>query len=284
VARRKGLGRGLDALLSGSPILEVEEAGELRLVAVDMIERGRFQPRTQFDETALQELAVSIREQGLLQPVVVRPLASGNFELLAGERRWRACQLAGLEQMPALIRDIKDQDALAIALIENIQREDLNALEEARALQRLIAEFELSHARAAQAVGRSRSALSNLIRLLDLNPDVQKLLETGALDMGHGRALLGLADAEQSQVAQEVVAKGLSARQTEALVRKLKQPAVAKRPHSHRPDPDVVVLQRQLQEKLAARVEIKTGRGGRGSLTVHYRTLDELDGILRHIK
>jgi len=284
VARRKGLGRGLDALLSGSPVLDAEEAGELRMVAVDRIERGRFQPRTQFDETALQELAASIREQGLLQPAVVRPLTSGNFELLAGERRWRACQLAGLEQMPVLVRDIKDQDALAIALIENIQRKDLNALEEARALQRLIAEFELSHARAAQAVGRSRSALSNLLRLLDLNPDVQTLVESGALDMGHGRALLGLAQGQQSQVAQEVVAKGLSARQTEALVRKLKKTAGANNSRSQQPDPDVVVLQRQLQEKLAARVEIKTGRGGRGSLTVHYRSLDELDGILRHIK
>ncbi len=284
MARRKGLGRGLDALLSGSPVLDAEEAGELRMVAVDMIERGRFQPRTQFDETALQELAASISEQGLLQPVVVRPLTSGNFELLAGERRWRACQLAGLAQMPVLVRDIKDQDALAIALIENIQRKDLNALEEARALQRLIAEFELSHARAAQAVGRSRSALSNLLRLLDLNPDVQTLVESGALDMGHGRALLGLAQGQQSQVAQEVVAKGLSARQTEALVRKLKKTAGANNSRSQQPDPDVVVLQRQLQEKLAARVEIKTGRGGRGSLTVHYRSLDELDGILRHIK
>jgi len=283
MARRKGLGRGLDALLSGSVALDVEEAGDLRSVPLDRIERGQFQPRTQFDEQALEELAASIREQGLLQPIVVRPLQSGRYEILAGERRWRACQLAGLEHIPALIRDIADQDALAIALIENIQREDLNVLEEARALQRLIAEFQLSHAKAATAVGRSRSALSNLLRLLELNPDVQEMLENGALDMGHGRALLGLKGPEQSRVAREVVARGLSARQIEALVRRLNKPAG--KPASGAPrDPDIGVLERQLREKLAARVEIKSRRGGRGSLVIYYSSLDELDGILGRIQ
>ena len=283
MARRKGLGRGLDALLRGSAVAEVDSAGDLRALPLDVIKRGQYQPRSQFDETALEELAASIREQGLLQPIVVRPLASGKYEILAGERRWRACQLAGLEQIPALIRDLQDQDALAIALIENIQREDLNALEEARALRRLIEEFELSHAQAATAVGRSRSALSNLLRLLDLNPDVQELLESGALEMGHGRALLGLGGPEQSRVARLVVARGLSARQIEALVRRLKKAAGSTTTQAGREDPDILALERQLREKLAAQVEIKSRRGGRGTLVIHYRSLDELDGILGRI-
>ncbi len=281
--KRRGLGRGLDALLSGSPVLETDETGDLRTLPVDLIQRGQYQPRTQFDEAALEELAASIRQQGLLQPIVARPLKSGRYEILAGERRWRACQLAGLEQIPALIRDIQDQDALAIALIENIQREDLNALEEARALRRLIAEFDLSHAKAAAAVGRSRSALSNLLRLLDLNSDVQELMESGALEMGHGRALLGLSGPEQSRIAQEVVTRGLSARQIEALVRRLKKPPAKPAADSAR-DPDIATLERGLREKLAARVEIKARKGGRGSLVIHYSSLDELDGILGRIQ
>ncbi len=283
MARRKGLGRGLDALLKGSSILAADDVGDLRALPLDVIEPGRYQPRTQFDETALEELAASIREQGLLQPIVVRPLRSGHYEILAGERRWRACQLAGLEQIPALIRELQDQDALAIALIENIQREDLNALEEARALRRLIKEFQLSHAQAAAAVGRSRSAISNLLRLLDLNPEVQELMEGGALEMGHGRALLGLSGPEQSRVAGDVAARGLSARQTEALVRRRKKSAGSNATQSRRQDPDIAALERRLQDKIAARVEIKSRRGGRGSLVIHYSSLDELDGILGRI-
>ncbi len=283
MARRKGLGRGLDALLKGSSMLEADDVGDFRALPLDVIEPGRYQPRTQFGEAALEELAASIREQGLLQPIVVRPLRSGHYEILAGERRWRACQLAGLEQIPALIRDLQDQDALAIALIENIQREDLNALEEARALRRLIKEFQLSHAQAATAVGRSRSAISNLLRLLDLNPEVQELMEGGALEMGHGRALLGLSGPEQSRVAGEVAARGLSARQTEALVRRRKKSAGSNATQSRRQDPDIAALERRLQDKIAARVEIKSRRGGRGSLVIHYSSLDELDGILGRI-
>ena len=283
MAKRRGLGRGLDALLSGSPVLEVNEAGDLRALAVDMIEPGQYQPRRQFDEASLEELSNSIREQGLLQPIVVRPLKSGHFEILAGERRWRASQLAGLAQIPALVREIQDKDALAIALIENIQREDLNAIEEARALRRLITEFDLSHAQAAESVGRSRPALSNLLRLLDLNPDVQELLESGDLDMGHGRALLAVSGPRQSKLAQEVIDRGLSARQIEALVRSANKPA-AKPSSKKASDPDVAALERQLQEKLGARVEIKSSRGGRGSLVIHYNSLDELDGILGRIK
>ena len=283
MAKRRGLGRGLDALLSGSPVLESNEAGDLRALDVDMIEPGQYQPRRQFDEASLEELATSIREQGLLQPIVVRPLKSGQFEILAGERRWRASQQAGLTRIPALVREIQDKDALAIALIENIQREDLNALEEARALRRLITEFDLSHARAAESVGRSRPALSNLLRLLDLNPDVQELLESGALDMGHGRALLAISGPQQSKLAHEVVDRGLSTRQIEALVRSLNKPAT-KPATPKASDPDIAALERQLQEKLAARVEIKSRRGGRGSLVIHYSSLDELDGILGRIK
>ncbi len=283
MAKRRGLGRGLDALLSGSPVLEANEAGDLRALDLERIEPGQYQPRRQFDEASLEELANSIREQGLLQPIVVRPLKSGQFEILAGERRWRASQQAGLKQIPVLVREIQDKDALAIALIENIQREDLNSLEEARALRRLITEFDLSHAKAAESVGRSRPALSNLLRLLDLNPDVQDLLESGALDMGHGRALLGISGPQQSKLAHEVVDRGLSARQIEALVRNVNKP-VAKPASKKATDPDVAALERQLQEKLAARVEIKSSRGGRGSLVIHYRSLDELDGILGRIK
>ena len=286
--KRKGLGRGLDALLAGSATAAAleggGEAGELQSLAVDLVERGRYQPRQHMDDEALSHLADSIRERGVLQPIVVRPLGSGRYEIIAGERRWRAAQAAGLAEIPALVREADDESALALALIENIQRENLNAMEEARALKRLIDEFELTHARAAQAVGRSRSAVSNLLRLLELNEDVRGLVESGALDMGHARALLGLSGPAQSQVASEVVARGLSARETEALVKRV----LAGRGRSRRPatpaDPDVARLERQLKDRLGARVEIKQRRGGRGALVIHYTSLDELDGILEHLK
>jgi ParB family transcriptional regulator, chromosome partitioning protein len=286
VARRKGLGRGLDALLAGSASAALDDAsdsGELRQLPVDLLQRGRFQPRVRMDDASLQGLADSIRERGVLQPIVVRPVAGGRFEIIAGERRWRAAQAAGLNDVPALVRDVEDEAALAIALIENIQREDLNAIEEARALKRLIDEFGITHTRAAQAVGRSRAAVSNLLRLLDLSDDVRGLVEAGALEMGHARALLALPATRQSQVAAEVVARGLSTRDTEALVKR----TLAGPPASRRPagvDADVQRLERELKERLGARVELRQRRGGRGALVIHYTSLDELDGILRHIR
>jgi len=285
-ARRKGLGRGLDALLGGAAASSLDgpgDGGELRRLPVDLLERGRFQPRLHMDEEGLATLAASIRERGVLQPIVVRPLGGGRYEIIAGERRWRAAQTAGLSEVPALVHDVEDEAALAIALIENIQREDLNAIEEARALKRLVDEFGITHARAAQAVGRSRAAVSNLLRLLDLNEDVRGLVEAGALDMGHARALLGLSGPRQSQAATEVVARGLNARETEALVKRLlagKGRAAKQSPA----DPDVQRLERELKDHLGARVEVRQRKGGRGALVIHYTSLDELDGILRHLR
>lgn len=290
MARRKGLGRGLDALLGGAgsaAALDNPAApgtdGQLRQMPVDLIQRGQYQPRLQMDDEALASLADSIRERGVLQPIVVRPIAGGRFEIIAGERRWRASQQAGLADVPVIVREVGDEDALAIALIENIQRENLNAMEEAIALKRLIDEFGLTHARAAQAVGRSRAAVSNLLRLLDLNDDVRGLVESGALDMGHARALLALSGPTQSQAASEVVARGLSARDTEALVKRLTQGSSSPAATLAKADPDVQRLERELKEHLGARVEIKSGSRGRGSLVIHYTSLDELDGILKHI-
>ena len=286
MAKRRGLGRGLDALLSGvqangegagAPV------GELRQLPVDLVERGRYQPRLSIDPEALQSLADSIREQGVLQPVVVRPLPGGRYELIAGERRWRAAQAAGLDAVPALVREVEDEAALAMALIENIQRENLNAIEEARALSRLIEEFGLTHARAAEAVGRSRAAVSNILRLLELEEDVRGLVETGALDMGHARALLALPRSRQSQAAREVVSRGLSARETEALVKRMLSGAPARRPPPAR-DADVQRLERELKEQLGARVEVRQRARGRGALVIHYTSLDELDGILAHLR
>jgi len=288
MARRKGLGRGLDALLGGAGAAAgmdaaTPQAGELRRLPVDRVERGRFQPRLHMDDAALDALASSIRERGVLQPIVVRPLASGRYEIVAGERRWRAAQRAGLDEVPALVHAVDDEAALAIALIENIQREDLNAIEEAKALARLVGEFDLTHARAAEAVGRSRAAVSNLLRLLDLEPEVRALVESGALGMGHARALLALSGTAQSQAASQVVARGLSARETEALVKRLLAGAGPRRPAAAA-DPDVRRLEQDLGERLGARVEVRQRRGGRGALVIHYTSLEELDGILAHLQ
>ena len=290
MAKRKGLGRGLDALLGGAGSVAAlrgddssGESGELRQLAVDLMQRGRYQPRLQMDDEALASLAASIRERGVLQPIVVRPIAQGRFEIIAGERRWRASQQAGLAQVPVIVREVDDEDALAIALIENIQREDLNAMEEAVALKRLVDEFGLTHARVADAVGRSRAAVSNLMRLLELNSDVRGLVESGALEMGHARALLAIGGARQSQVASEVVAHGLSVRDTEALVKRILNPKTASGAGESAGDPDVQRLERELKEQLGARVEIKARSRGRGALVIHYTSLDELDGILKHI-
>ena len=260
-------------------------------LALDLLQRGKYQPRLDMRPEALQELAESIRSQGVVQPIVVRPLESvpggaRRYEIIAGERRWRAAQMAGLAEIPAIIRKVPDEAAIAMALIENIQREDLNPLEEARALHRLIDEFQMTHSAAAEAVGRSRAAVSNLLRLLDLAPEVAGLVERRELEMGHARALLGLSDRRrQSEVGQLVAKKGISVRETEAIVRRMQQPsASAETSDSGELDPNVERLQNDLAEKLGAKVMIAHTRSGKGKLVVTYNSLDELDGILAHIQ
>jgi ParB family chromosome partitioning protein len=302
--RKKGLGRGLDALLGGlneggsaaldataltpAPGAETgETGGRLAKLPLDLIERGRYQPRRDFDPDALRELADSIAAQGVIQPVVVRALEAGRYELLAGERRWRAAQQAGLSEIPVVIRQADEQAAMAIALIENVQRADLNPLEEATALQRLLGEFGLTHAQVADAIGKSRATVTNLLRLLELNDDVKRSLERGQLEMGHARALLGLKGPQQSNAAAQVSSRGLSVRETERLVRQLQQegeghPTAARRLSSI--DPDVRRLQDDLADRLGAKVQIQPGNSGGGRLVIAYHSLDELDGILAHIK
>lgn len=290
MAIKPRLGRGIDALLGGS-IDDVAEnrdgsAGNLRQLALDLLQRGKYQPRSSnMDMEALAELADSIRQQGIVQPIVVRPIGEGRYEIVAGERRWRAAQLAGLDKIPALVRDIPDEAAIAVALIENIQRENLNPVEEAVALQRLANEFGLTHEQVAHHVGRSRAAVSNLLRLLNLNNDVRALVETGQLDMGHARALLSLEGADQSQAAKEVVARGLSVREAESLVKNWAQKH-AKSGTSSKPsvDADTADLQRQLSEHLGAKVLLSHSKGGKGKIVIQYNSLDELDGILQKIR
>jgi len=293
-AKKRGLGRGLDALLGGtesdnhSTTIENGKSGEISLssLPVDLIQRGRFQPRRTFDPDSLRELADSIAAQGVVQPIVVRPIEEGRYEIIAGERRWRASQQAGLSDIPVVIRDVPDQAAMAMGLIENIQRDDLNPLEEASALHRLLNEFELTHQQIAQAVGKSRTTVTNLLRLLELNDDVKHLVETGKIEMGHARALLGLQNQVQSDAAQEVAHKGLSVRETERLVRRLQgqekdTPAKKK---TVRDDPDVRRLTESLSERLGARVQLQQGASGKGKLVIAYNSLDELEGILEHIQ
>jgi ParB family transcriptional regulator, chromosome partitioning protein len=287
-AKKRGLGeRGLGALLQGSRVNLDQEVkdhdGELREIPVDLIQRGRFQPRRDMDPAALQELADSIRQQGVMQPVVVRPISEGRFELIAGERRWRATQLAELDRIPAIIRDVPDDAAIAMALIENIQRENLNPIEEAFALQRLQEEFGLTQSQVAEAVGKSRTTITNLLRLISLSEDVRVMLEHGDLEMGHGRAMLTLQPEQQMQVARQVVAKSLSVRQTEALVRQVQQQKPGKKTQG-KLDPNIRALQDDLAERLGARVSIAHGQRGKGKLVIEYTSLDELDGILGHIK
>ena len=290
-AKKRGLGeRGLGALLAGSKVnlnSETSELdGELREVPVDLIQRGRYQPRRDMDAQALQELADSIRQQGVMQPVVIRPIGEGRYELVAGERRWRATQMAGLDRIPAIIRDVPDEAAIAMALIENIQRENLNPIEEAMALQRLQEEFGLTQLQVAEAVGKSRTTITNLLRLIGLTSDVRTMLEHGDLEMGHGRAMLTLDPEVQTQVARQVVAKGLSVRQTEALVRRLQEEAAQGKRKTGKPalDPNIRQLQDDLAERLGAKVAISHGNRGRGKLVIEYNNLDELDGILNHIR
>ena len=291
-AKKRGLGeRGLGALLQGSKVNlnqsdeSTKRDGEMQDIPVDLIQRGRYQPRRDMDPAALQELADSIRQQGVMQPVVVRPIADGRYELIAGERRWRATQLAELDSIPAIIREVPDEAAIAMALIENIQRENLNPIEEAFALQRLQDEFGLTQAQVAEAVGKSRTTITNLLRLIGLTEDVRTMLEHGDLEMGHGRAMLTLPPEQQMQVARQVVAKSLSVRQTEALVRRLQQESPDEKGEEKKAlDPNIRALQDDLSERLGARVSIAHGKRGKGKLVIEYTSLDELDGILGHIR
>ena len=294
MVKKHGLGRGLDALLGVVPDTAakpdarpdpdgVDADGSFRRLPVDLIRRGKHQPRRMVDESALEELAHSVRTRGVVQPIVVRPAGSGSFEIVAGERRWRAARMAGLDEVPAVVRECSDREAAAVALIENIQREDLNPIEEAEGYRTLADEFGLTHQELADAVGRSRSAVSNALRLLDLNDDVRALVEQGDLDMGHARALLALSGAVQSEAAAEVVKRGLSARETEKLVRS--KAARKSHPEPATRDPDVVRIETELGERLGAKVRIDhKAKKGAGSLTIHYSSLDALDGILERIR
>ena len=271
------------------PVSEVVDSeglrSSLKSLPRDLMQRGQYQPRREFDKEALEELANSIRAQGVIQPIVVRPYGEpGRYEIVAGERRWRAAQLAGLQEIPVVIKEVSDQATMAMALIENIQRENLNPIEEATALQRLIQEFELTQQQAADAVGRSRTAVTNLLRLLHLNAEVRVLLEKSRLEMGHARALLGLQGKAQSDAAKQVVLLGLSVRETEKLVRKMLHPTKVTNKVAEEADPNVRALQNQLSEQLGATVVVKQGQKGRGQLVIQYNSLDELDGILTHIQ
>ncbi|MFQ5635074.1 MAG: ParB/RepB/Spo0J family partition protein [Gammaproteobacteria bacterium] len=300
-AKRTGLGRGLDALLGDTetasfPAPDAASGeptdGNLRQIAVDLLRRGSFQPRQDMRAEALEELADSIRVQGLVQPIVVRPVADRDpsgarqYEIIAGERRWRAAQIAGLKEIPAIVRVIPDSSAIAVALIENIQRENLNPLEESTALRRLIDEFELTHQEAAEAIGRSRAAVSNLLRLLDLGEAAKRHLQAGELEMGHARALLGITDPKmQAEVAALVAKKGLSVRDTEALVKRLLSGGrQGTGTAADTLDPDIRRLQDDLSDRLGARVDIRHAKKGGGKLVVSYNSLDELEGILAHIQ
>ena len=289
-AKRRGLGRGLDALLATSQSASRSEDGEavtsqnseLRKLPIEFLQPGKYQPRKDMSPEALEELASSIRSQGVIQPIVVRLVSTDKYEIIAGERRWRAAQLAQLDVVPCLIKDVPDEAAVAIALIENIQREDLNAMEEAQALDRLMNEFELTHQEVAEAVGKSRTTITNLLRLNNLNDDVKLLVEHGDIEMGHARALLALEGESQSDAAQIVSGKALTVRDTEKLVRKILEPAEPKPPKEI--DPDVKSLVNKLSDNLGAIVSIDHNAKGKGKLVINFNDLDQLDGILSRIK
>lgn len=290
-AKKRGLGRGLDALLGGMQnAQEADSPGDsrdgLHRLPVDLIQRGRYQPRREFDPDTLRELADSIAAQGVIQPVVVRPVENDRFELIAGERRWRAAQQAGLDEIPVVVKEVTEEAAMAMGLIENIQREDLNPLEEANALSRLLHEFGLTHQEVAKAVGKSRTTVTNLLRLLDLHEEVKQLVDSRRLEMGHARALLGLQGEAQVRAANQVVKQGLSVRETERLVRRLQEgDALSKSKRATAPmDPDVRRLVNDLAEKLGASVDLQQGAKGKGKLVIGFNSLDELEGILAHIK
>ena len=302
---KKKLGKGLDALLSpgssqkmaslfGGPSRDTRPSptqadgttpdrdGDLKNIPIDLIQRGKYQPRTDMHEEALEELSASIKNQGVMQPIVVRPISSDKYEIIAGERRWRATQMAGLDTIPAIVKPVGDEAAIAMALIENIQRENLNPIEEAMALKRLQDEFELTQQEVADAVGKSRVTVTNLMRLIGLHIDVRRMLEHGDLEMGHARALLALPDEQQTSAARVVSGKGLSVRQTEALVRRLASDTGAEK-SKRTSDPDIKNLEDNLAEKLGAKVMIQHTAKGKGKVVVKYNSLDELDGILAHI-
>jgi len=288
--KKRGLGRGLDALLTTKPVSDQQndanfssaQRSELQKLPIEWLKPGKYQPRKDMSQDALEDLASSIRSQGIIQPIVVRQVGEESFEIIAGERRWRASQLAQLDVIPCIIKDVPDEAAVAIALIENIQREDLNAMEEAIALQRLLSEFELTHQQVADAVGKSRASVTNLLRLNQLNDDVKLLLEHGDIEMGHARALLALDGLAQSDAARIVAAKQMTVRDTENLVRRLLEPApeVAAKVK----DPDVSSLEQRLSERFAAPVEINYNKKGKGNLVISYSSLDELEGILSKLQ
>ncbi len=278
MAKPMGLGRGLDALLAGD-IQTAASNDSLRTLRVNQLQPGKYQPRSFMDDAALQTLADSIKSQGIMQPILVRQISAEKFEIIAGERRWRACQLAGLSEVPVLVRDIADESALAMALIENIQRENLNPLEEAQGIKRLIDEFTMTHEKAAEAVGRSRVAVSNLLRLLTLSPTVQDLLMQSKLDMGHARALIGLQPAQQIMLANKIINQQLSVREVESMVKSLGA-EVTTRPHKITHNRDVLTLQNSLSEKIGAVVSIIAKANGAGMLKISYSSLDQLDEII----
>ncbi|TRW48731.1 ParB/RepB/Spo0J family partition protein [Aliidiomarina halalkaliphila] len=293
-AKKRGLGRGLDALLATSAnavarqesqrvdLAEALDKGDLRKLPVEFLRPGKYQPRKDMSPEALEDLANSVKAQGIIQPIVVRPLAEkDSFEIIAGERRWRAAQLAQLDTVPCLIKDVPDEAAVAIALIENIQREDLNPLEEANALKRLMDEFEMTHQSVAEAVGKSRTTVTNLLRLTQLNSDVKILLERGDIELGHAKVLLGVEGEMQSELARIIAAKGMTVREAEQLVARALNPV---KKEEKKVDPDVQQLEQKLSETLGAKVAISHNRKGRGKLVINYASLDELDGILAHIK
>ncbi len=278
----KGLGRGLDALLDkdgeGGPVSERQAT-----LRIDQLQRGRYQPRTKMDDSSLEELAASIRTQGLMQPILARPIGNNRYEIIAGERRWRAAKIAGLAEVPALVREVPDSSALAMALVENIQREDLNPLEEAGGVQRLIGEFKLTHQEAAEAIGRSRTATTNLLRLLNLQKAVQALVFDGKLEMGHARALLPLEARQQESVAKRVADRALSVRQTEQLVNAILHPT-GKARRRHGTDRDIARLEEELSEEIGTQVEIKPGKKGAGKLVISYSSHDHLDELLSRFR
>lgn len=287
MSKQRGLGAGgaraFELLVTKANSVATQSEQGVQKLPVDLIQRGKYQPRQEMTAAALQELADSIKAQGVIQPIIVRTIGNERYEIIAGERRWRASQLAGLTEIPVVIRNVPDEAAIAMALIENIQREDLNAIEEAQALQRLLDEFQLTHQQVAEAVGKSRAAVSNLLRLLSLSEEVKQMLARGEIEMGHARALLALSPMQQLALAKQVFAKALSVRETERLIRQqlqsLHKPAVAAKPIS----PDVHRLQRQLADQLGTQVKFVQGGKGKGKLVIHYNSLDELEGILSHI-
>jgi ParB family chromosome partitioning protein len=283
--KHKGLGRGLDALLGSNETKKSKGEEELAMLPVEALRPGKYQPRTRMDETSLNELAESIRVRGVIQPIIVRPVGDAQYEILAGERRWRAARIAGLEKVPAVIRAVSDDAALGIGLIENIQREDLNAIEEAAGLKRLIDEFRLTQEEAARAVGRSRVAVTNLLRLLELAPAVQSMLQDGKIEMGHARALLSLSRQRQVELATQAHVQGLSVREIERLVQQsVEAPKAGAKPGKAKVDADTRRLQEELSEALGARVNLKAKRGGRGSVVIDYSSLDQLQGLVERLK